>query len=123
AHRNNATSANSPIISDRVTSGAGVIHTLGTLSIGANTLSVAAGGNVNSNSPYGLTFGSTTFTGDATFSVANNGTGTGTLTLGALNGGAVARTITKSGTGQLTLGSAAPSLVDGTAINTTPGHR
>jgi fibronectin-binding autotransporter adhesin len=119
--RNTTISANSTIISDRVTSGAGVIHTLGTLSIGANTLSVAAGGNVNSNSPYGLTFGSTTFTGDATFSVANNGTGTGTLTLGALNGGAVARTITKSGTGALTLGSAATSLVDGTAINITAG--
>jgi fibronectin-binding autotransporter adhesin len=119
--RNTTVSANSTIISDRLTSGAGVTHTLGALSIGTNTLSVTAGSNVSSNSANGLTFGNTTFTGNATFSVANNGTGTGTLTLGALNDGGVARTITKSSTGALTLGSAATSLVNGTAINLTAG--
>ncbi len=43
------------------------------------------------------------------------------LTLGALSDGGVARTITKAGTGTLTLGTAATGLVDGTNFNLTSG--
>ena len=74
-----------------------VTQTLGTLSIGTFTLktgSTAASGTSN------LGFGATTFTGNTTFNVTN-GTGaltaTSTLTLGALNDGGTARTITKIG--------------------------
>jgi autotransporter-associated beta strand protein len=53
--------------------------------------------------------------------VANNGTGTGTLTLGALNDAGTARNFTKAGAGSLVLGSAATSLVAGTQVNVTGG--
>jgi autotransporter-associated beta strand protein len=92
---------NTTIQSDKATaSSAGITHTLGTLSMGAYTLSVTPGANVSANSSYGLTFGIATLTGNAVFSVANNGTGLGTLTLGAVSG---AFNLTKSGTGILAL--------------------
>ena len=88
----------------RVTPGAGVTHTLGTLSIGNLTLSVNTGANVNANSPYGVTFGATTLSANtATFDVPNNGTGLGTLTLGALGG---SFNLTKQNSGMLFLGTA-----------------
>ena len=110
------------ILSNKATAAsAGITHTLGTLSIGAQTLTVASGSNVANNSAYGLTFGATTLTGNATFDVAKNGTANGTLTLGAVNDGGLATTITKSGTGVMTLGTNATSLVNGTAVNITAG--
>ena len=61
---------NATIRSDRLTAGAGVTHTLGTLRIGAQTLSVAAGAFVNSGTA-GLTFGTTTLTANgAVFDVS-----------------------------------------------------
>jgi fibronectin-binding autotransporter adhesin len=92
------------------TANTGSTFSLGTLSIGANTLNVTGGNS------YALSFGATTLTGNATFNPT-----TANLTLGALNDGGVARTITKSGTGALTLGTNAISLVDGTAVNITGG--
>jgi len=93
----------SSIQSSKATAGsAGVTHTLGTLSIGASTLSIGPN-NLQTNSDYGIAFGATTLTGDAAFDVSNNGTGTGTLTLGAVGGSGFG--ITKSGTGVLRLAS------------------
>jgi len=98
-NRNTTVSGSTTIRSDRATSGAGVTHTLGTLSIGAQTLSVAAGGNVSSGTA-GLTFGTTTLTaGPAVFDVASGAN----LTLGAVVG---AFNLTKQGGGQLTLNTA-----------------
>ena len=78
-NRNTTISGNATIVSDRVNAGAGVTHTLGTLSIGGNTLSTAMGANVNSGTA-GVTFGATSLTGAAVFNV-----GFGTqLTLGAV---------------------------------------
>ncbi|MCX7003829.1 MAG: autotransporter-associated beta strand repeat-containing protein, partial [bacterium] len=93
---------NATIESDRGgTSGSGITHTLGTLNIGANTLSATKGGAVKSGSIAGLTFGNTTF--DATppvFDVANEVL----LTLNALqNSGA----FTKQGSGEMKLTQAA----------------
>jgi autotransporter-associated beta strand protein len=85
--------ASSTISSNRATSGSGLTHTFGTLAIGTGTLSINAGANISTNSAYGVTFGATTLSGNATFDVANNGTATGTLTLGA---------VTPSGSGSLT---------------------
>ena len=108
---NTTVSASSTLTSDLAGSGAGVNYTLGTLSIGAQTLSLAKGANVASGTA-AATFGTTTLTGNATFSPA---TGTA-LTLGALADGGTGRTITFSGSGATTLGTAASSLVSGTAV-------
>ena len=53
--------------------------------------------------------------------MANNGTGTGTLVLGALGDGGTAGTITKADSGALTLAAAATSLVHGTRVNVNGG--
>ena len=52
-NRNTTISGNSSIVSDRITTGAGVMHTMGTLSIGANTLSTALGANASSGTAGG----------------------------------------------------------------------
>ncbi len=101
--RNTTLSANSTIVSDRLTSGATVANTLGTLSIGTRTLNVNAGSNVTGTAT--TTFLATTVTGNPIF-----GVGAGSqLVLGALADGGTARTITKTGLGILTLGSGAGS--------------
>jgi fibronectin-binding autotransporter adhesin len=92
---------NVSIVSDRIVSGVGLTHTLGTLSIGANTLSVAAGSSVTSGTA-GIVFGTTTLSGNATFSAASGSQ----LTLGALTETGGARSLTKTGGGQLTLSGA-----------------
>jgi autotransporter-associated beta strand protein len=94
----------------------------GSLSIGTSTLTLNGSTNLNANNVYSLTLGATTFTGNSTLNVANvNGTAVGSLTLGALNDGAVARTLTKSGGGTLQLNSAATSIVAGTILTNTAG--
>ncbi|MGA2031189.1 MAG: autotransporter-associated beta strand repeat-containing protein [Thermoguttaceae bacterium] len=93
---------------------------IGPLSIGGNKLSVT-GGATGADTAYTLTAGSVAISGNATFDVANNGAGVGTLALGALSDGGTARTITKSNSGMLVLGADAESLVDGTQVNVTGG--
>lgn len=90
--------ASATLTSDRLTGGAGVTHALGTLSIGAQTLSVAKGGNVTSGTA-GLTFGATTISSGSTFSPALDTL----LTLGAVGGSGG---LNKSGAGELRLGAA-----------------
>lgn len=126
-----AVTANSSIVSDVFTSGAGLVHTLGTLAIGGQTLTVTAGSNVTTASTNaGVTFGATTLTGSPTFDVQSPTTatsGTTTLTLGALNDQGVAKTITfaNSGTSSInsivTLSLAMASLVEGTTVNINSG--
>jgi autotransporter-associated beta strand protein len=96
--RNTTVSANTTITSDRLTAGAGVTHTLGTLSIGAQTLTVNAGSNVTSGTA-GLTFGATTLSNTGTtFS-----TGTGALlTLASVGGAGNSFTVTGSGNTTIT---------------------
>jgi len=77
--RNTTVSANTTITSDRTSVGAAQTHTLGTLAIGGNTLSVAPGANVNSGTA-GVTFGATTLSGAP---ILNLGYRT-LLTLGAI---------------------------------------
>lgn len=115
-NRNTTITGNATVTSDRLATGAGVTHTLGTLSIGSNTLTVEAGGNVTSGTA-GITFGATTTTGNATFNVGSGAL----LTLGALSDGGSADTITKSGAGTLTLATAAGTITNGTAFNATAG--
>ncbi|MEO5912745.1 MAG: autotransporter-associated beta strand repeat-containing protein [Luteolibacter sp.] len=96
AYNNNTiVSGNTQISATRVSgSGGSATHTLGTLSIGANTLTLGVFSGITG----GLIFGNTTLTGNATFTT-NPST---TLTLGATSG---AFSITKTNTGTLVLGS------------------
>jgi autotransporter-associated beta strand protein len=90
----------------------------GLLTIGNNRLSVTGGG-VALNTAYSLTLGSfngVSLTGNPTFDVANNGSGAGTLILGALGDGGVPRTITKTDAGALTLAAPASSMNAGDTV-------
>jgi autotransporter-associated beta strand protein len=99
--------------------------TLGALTMGAgSTLNAGAAAGTPTNQAYGLTFASATLNGASIFNVANNGTGLGTVTLGAVSG---TGGLTKAGAGQLnatgTIGGAlvvqAGTLAPGTG--TAPG--
>ena len=111
------------ITPDRGSSGTSNTHTMGTLSIGSFALTVAQGSNYTSGNTGSLTFGTTTLTGNALFTLNNvSGAGVGVTTLGALDdGGSIARTITKGGSGTLTLSANATSLINGTELNITAG--
>ena len=88
------------IFSDRATTGPGIVHTLGTLSIGNSTLFSYLGLNVDDGLG-GLTFGATTFTAATpVFDVSNGGMN---VILGALSGNFA---FNKAGGGQLTLNTA-----------------
>ena len=111
--------ANTQITSDRLVSGAGVVHTLGTLSIGAQALSIAPGAN-STGATGGIAFGATTLSGAATFSVATNAL----LTLGATDIGANLITLTGAGPATingLTSSGTASVAVTGTGITTIAG--
>jgi fibronectin-binding autotransporter adhesin len=119
--------ADSSIIADRATAGAGSsIFTLGALITGGSTLTVQAGSNVTSGT-VGLTLGTVTLggpslaPGNPVFDVQSTAAATTTLTLGAITDQAIApRTLTfqNSGTAAsfVTLAAAASSLVDGTVV-------
>ncbi|WP_009959323.1 autotransporter-associated beta strand repeat-containing protein [Verrucomicrobium spinosum] len=134
--RNTTVTGDARVTSDRLTAGAGVTHTLGTLSIGAQRLVVAGGANVSSGTA-GITFGTTTFTAAPTFHIVNPTTGgTTLLTLGAVTNGGfgvtftgngnVAQTGIISGAGGVTFGVAGGDAFSGVAtfnqINTFTGN-
>lgn len=117
--RNTTLAANATLVSDRAASStSNTTHTLGTLGLGTHTLTVNKGSNVTGSGIGAVTFGATTLSGNPTLAIGTNAT----LTLGALADGATARTLTKSGAGNLTLGTAASSLVDGTALDLAAGR-
>ncbi len=95
--------------------------TMGSLSIGTKTLSVT-GGSTGANAPYTLTVGATTLTGNATFDVANNtsGSATGTLNLGAIGDGGSDFGISLTGPGVVALTSSTGSNYRG-ATNVSAG--
>jgi len=114
-NRSVTVSANSTVSSNRASSGTGRNHTLGALSIGSSTLSITRGSLATGTGS--ITFGATTLTGDATFSTETGSA----LTLGAINDGGIARTIAKSGSGTLNLGTAASGLTNGTSFTFQAG--
>jgi autotransporter-associated beta strand protein len=129
------------IISEKNVAGDGVKYTLGTLSIGANTLNIA-GGNVTGGTAE-VVFGAATLTGAATFNITNpvgGGTtlltisgavdnggnlltvdGSGSTTFGVINQDAVSLTgaggVTKNGSGRLSLGGVNNSYNGTTTLN------
>lgn len=91
----------SPTVAVAASTGAPVI-TMGTLTMAAGSaLNVVADTGTPADLAYGLTFGATTLSGSATFNVANNGAGAGTLTLGPVGG--ASGSVTKTGAGTLVL--------------------
>lgn len=137
-HNDSSTSFSNPttlagnfaITPQRATAGTSITHTLGALTAddGAGgapntlTLTVNHGANFSANNTGSLIFGAVALADNVNFVLNNtNGSATGVTTLGALNDNGVAKTIGKSGPGALTLGTAATSLVNGTALNITAG--
>ncbi len=112
--------ADSALISDRSTVGAGVTHTLGVLSMGSNALTVAPGANATSVTA-GIVLGNVTLTGNPTFAVNDSGATNGKLTTGSLVGGAVARTITKTGAGDLSITGGSTDLPSGSTFTSSGG--
>jgi autotransporter-associated beta strand protein len=82
---------------DYSSSHAGVTHTLGTLNVGANTLTVSPGGNVSSGTA-GLVFGATTLSGSPTFNISSNSSAAASLSLGAITDSS-GRALTLKGNG------------------------
>jgi autotransporter-associated beta strand protein len=78
---------------------------LGTLTLGGgSSLTVGADAGTPANQPYSLAFGTTTLTGPGgTLAVNNNGTGAGTVTVGAVGEASGPAALTKGGTGTLVL--------------------
>ena len=95
-NNNTTLSADAQMNSDRLTNGAGVTHTLGTLSMGAQTLTIGGGSKVTSGTA-GITFGSTSLSANGATFTANLGT---LLTLGAISpSGAISRSFAVNGAG------------------------
>ena len=130
--RNTTVTASTQINSDRLAAGAGVTHTLGTLSIGAQTLTIGSDATTTTGIA-GITFGATTLSATgAVFDVNTNNalltlasvagagnsftvTGAGNTTVaGAITTGA--GSVTKTGTGTLTL-SGVNTYTGGTTIS------
>ena len=91
--RNTTITASTTIVSDKLAAGAGVTHTLGTLSMGAHTLTVSAG-SFSTSGVGRVAFGATTITGAAVLSPSSALAG---VTLGATDLGANQLTITGAG--------------------------
>lgn len=116
--RNTTVTGSTTITSDRLNAGAGVTHTLGTLSIGAQTLTVTRGSNSTSGTG-GVTFGNATQTGSSTFAPQANALVTlgGTTALGTF-------TLNKNGAGSMTMTgvvSGGPTTAGNNALNVTAG--
>ena len=114
--------ANSGFLNDRgTTPGTGRSATFGTLTMGAQTLSVAAGPNITSGDA-GFYFQNLTLTGDPILSVTQGNTGPGHFAAYSLTGGGVPRTITKTGPGNLSFhASGTNELATGSTVNVSGG--
>ncbi|MCE9611138.1 MAG: autotransporter-associated beta strand repeat-containing protein [Chthoniobacter sp.] len=94
--KNTTVNGSMTILSEKSVAGSGVDYTMGTLAIGASTLTVG-GGNVTSGTA-GLIFAATTLSGASTFNITNPvGGGTTQLTLGAVTNAGFTPTLTGNG--------------------------
>ena len=110
---NTTVTGNATVTANRAASaGTSTTHALGALSIGAQTLTVARGGNITGTAVGGITFGATTLTDNATFAPGASAI----LNLGAVGDGGGGFKLTKAGVGSLVL-TAAGTYSGGTDIN------
>ncbi len=84
--------------------GAGTTLAFSNLTIGAQTLTLAAGGQASGGSV--ISFDAVTLTGNSTFYISTNGACGNTLALGTIDNGGLGYTFTKAGPGALTLNGA-----------------
>lgn len=113
--------ADSSLLSDRTTAGAaGVTFTFGSLAIGSHTLTVGPGPNVTSGTA-GITLGDITLSGNPQLAVDDRGSASGRLVAGSWLGGGAARTITKSGGGDLTVTGGSTDLPAGSQFTASGG--
>lgn len=100
--RNTTVGGDATITSDRSGVNPGVTHTLGTLGIGAQTLTIKSGANITSGVA-GVTFGAATLTGASVFNVTNNVAGVvSALTLASINNGGFTSTFKGTGNADVT---------------------
>jgi autotransporter-associated beta strand protein len=84
--------------------GAGSATLQGTLTLGNSATLNVTGGASPTNAPYSLSVtGATAISGNTTINVADNGTGKGRISLGAIADQAAGATLTKTGTGTLAI--------------------
>lgn len=108
-------SADSTLMSDRASSGSGFTYTFGTVNMGAHTLTATTGANATSGSA-GVAVGNVTLSGNPVFSVLEPGAASMKLSTASFIGGGVARTITKTGPGDLSITGGATDLIGGSAF-------
>jgi len=107
--------ADSTLLSDRSTASAGLTYTFGTLSMGAHTLTVTSGANAASGTA-GITLGNVTLAGHPVFAINEPGAAAVKLSTGSLLGGGVARTVLKTGPGDLSITGGATDLAAGSVF-------
>jgi fibronectin-binding autotransporter adhesin len=113
--------ADSSLLSDRTTAGtAGATFTFGSLAIGSHTLTVGPGPNVTSGTA-GITLGDITLSGNPQLAVNDLGSASGRLVTGSWLGGGAARTIIKSGGGDLTVTGGSTELPAGSQFTASGG--
>lgn len=112
--------ASSSILSDRSTSSSSTLtHSFGSLNMGTHTLTVSPGTNVTSGTP-GIALGNVTLSGDPSFAVVDTAASI-KLTTGSLLGGGVARAVSKTGNGDLSVTGGATDLPSGSTFTATGG--
>lgn len=111
--------ASSSLISDRSSPSGGVAYTFGTVAMGTHTLTVAPGANATTGTA-AIVVGNVTLSGDATFAV-NDAAASGKLTTGSLLGGGIARTLAKTGNGDLVITGGATDLIAGSTFTVSGG--
>ncbi|MCX6896854.1 MAG: autotransporter-associated beta strand repeat-containing protein [Verrucomicrobia bacterium] len=113
--RNTTVGGNATITVDRSAVGAGISYTMGTLGIGSQELTINTSTNVTAGAGT-ITFGATTITGNAVFTVNTNNAGALTrFTIGALAG--TGGSLTKNGISHLTLTATATTFDGNSTLN------
>lgn len=115
--------ADSQLLSDRTSNGAGATHTLGSYGVtltGDRAVTVSPGASVTSGIA-GILSGPLTLGGDATIAVTTSGAATGQWIAGPVLGGGVPRDIVKTGAGTLSLVGGTTDLPAGSTVASSGG--
>jgi autotransporter-associated beta strand protein len=111
--------ADSTLVSDRTIASSALAYTFGGLTMAGQTLTVAPGPNAVSGTA-GIIVGTATLSGNPGFHIESSGA-SGRFEIGTLDGGASARTITKTGGGELAINGGATNLIAGSTLDFSGG--